>query len=175
MTDLRLNDKGDIVLSRGRIYPNLQIDFFVNRFPVYKIDFAAGQSGRRDVPEKALEIKFFTEKTPFLGKMKAECVTAIDEIRQRITVRLRTELGDIRKRMTVGSELYAYKQKDITDYSVRLAVKEIVESSVKDILEDPVVLIRKENGTGNFFCENLNVRILSRGEPVYEFDFSGNY
>ena len=166
--DFRINDVGEISLSTPRKYDRLRIDWYDSDYPVLRIDFEQGQEyPPRLHKNKRLRIDFNTVKGEEFNNRKVDTIHDDNEIRQRIAIRLRTELGDVALKPDFGTRLVTQRHKDILSEDVQKTIEQLVLSEISDILPNPRVFAIPTKTSGPFFCQNIRVIIYNDNEIVY--------
>lgn len=173
MLDLLINDRGDLVSDSPLNYPKLNIKWAAAKNPILKIMFRTGLNKEDfSAPSDSFKMMFYTDKPEALDE--AYSLRDNEELKQRIKVLLRTELGDIQDAVNYGTIIVKNKHLDITSDTVIASVQSAVLSAVSDILEDPTVKVERAFATsGPFYCQNLNIYIYEGSDEIYEFELEG--
>lgn len=167
--DFLVNNQGDFVLSNIEQYPRLRIDWVDATQPVLRIDFEQGEEySSFSQNNKQLRIDFITDRDNRTLDAKAATVTDIYELRQRIMLKLRTELGEMKLKPNFGSYIVTQRHEDIMSESVQSMVQSIVLAEVKNMLNNPRVTVVPKKKTGTpFYCQNMNVYIYEDEELLF--------
>jgi len=169
--DLMVDDRGDFFLGNMEQYPRLVIDWVDSTQPTLRIDFEQGEEQIDMEPKKnQFCIDFVTAQVDRSLNAKAPAVTDIQEIRQRIMIRLRTERGEMKLKPNFGSYLVTQRHEDIMSDQVQSMVKTIVMAEVSDILDSPNVVVKPKKKTGPFYCQNLNVYVYDNDELIFDIE-----
>lgn len=167
--DFLIDNKGDFVFSNIEQYPRLRIDWIDSTQPTLRIDFE--QTEERSTfsqTDKQFRIDFITDRDNRTLDAKAATVTGKYELRQRIMLKLRTELGELRLKPDFGSYIVTQRHEDIRSQSVQSMIQSIVLSEVRDILDNPRVSVIPRRKTGTpFYCQNINVYIYNDEELLF--------
>lgn len=169
MIDIKTNNKGDLVVGKQEEYPRLNIKWVRSEHPSFRLLFKSGRA--MEEPTQRTSEQLGIQFGLGVREKRKRCMTVLhdDELQQRVTTRLRTELGDISGDPEYGTKLYKQKHQDIIDAAVQKAVRDIVMDAVIDILETPDVKVRKDKTNGPFFCQNLNVYVYDGKKEIYNF------
>lgn len=167
--DFLVNNQGDFVFSNIEQYPRLRIDWIDAKQPVLRIDFEQSEEyGSFPQNSKQLRIDFITDRDNRTLDAKAATVTEIYELRQRIMLKLRTELGEMKLKPNFGSYIVTQRHEDIMSESVQSMVQSIVLAEVKNMLSNPRVTVVPKKKTGTpFYCQNMNVYIYEDEELLF--------
>ena len=174
MLDLLMNDRGDLVSAAPLKYPKLNITWAAAENPVLKIMFRMGLNKEEfTAPDNdTLKLQFLTDRPEPLNEINA--LRDMEELKQRIKVLLRTELGDIQDSSSYGTSLVTDKHLDITSDSTISSVQETVLNAVSGLLDEPSVIVERAfSSSGPFYCQNLNVYIYDGSDEIYEFELEG--
>ena len=170
MIDFALTNTGDFALGKQSMHPCLRIDWKCSDYPVLKIEFEQAKEHRDQPLASALMIQFDAASGDSSDKIGKGTLHDRDELRQRIIIMLRTELGESPLSEGLGTDLVLQKHRDINDMAVLEAIQSTVKNAVSEVLEDPVVQVKVEKSSGNFYCQNVNVYIYEKGELLYSFE-----
>lgn len=177
MIDLKINDKGDLVIKDKEYVSSFKINFFAVGEPVMKINFITADNTQDFECEKhsqsKFRIRFRTNQKDLSGGKLAKATNGKELLRQLIMTRLRTEQGDCCLMKEFGSKVHLAKHKDIMSDSVRSQLENNILSKISDLLENPEVVIAAEESDDFFYCQNLNVYIYDGEELIYEFQLNG--
>lgn len=166
--DFLINDVGEISFSTPKKYDKLRIDWYDSDYPVLRIDFEQRQEyPPRIFKNKRLRIDFNTTKGEELNNRRVNTIHGDNELRQRIAIRLRTELGDIALKPNFGSLLVTQKHRDILSEEVQKNIEQIVLRELSDILSNPRVVAVPTKTSGPFFCQNIRIIIFDNEELIY--------
>ena len=170
MIDFKINNKGDLVLADNKIFPRMRLDFFASQFPAIRVSFLQGneETGKKPAGTQCM-IRFNTRSQEFTNGKVTRVVLSDEEIKQRIMIALRTEYGDIITKPEFGSNVFRVKHLDINSPQVQRQLEDAIMDEIKDILEEPSVLVKPEYYEGNFFCQNINAYIFDNEKLVYKF------
>lgn len=170
MIDLEVNNAGDIVLERPTDFPKMDVSFVMAAYPALQIQFMTAKNEKAEVPlpETSLSIRFKINEDSIKG-IGCSLINEKDALRQLIMLRLRTECGDIYNQPGYGSRINDYKHTDIRSETIRNKIASIVYDIVKDLLEEPSVIIKGEQSSSFFYCQNLNIYIYENGRLFFSF------
>lgn len=173
MLDLQIDNRGDLVSTDPLDYPKLNIRWVAAKNPILKILFRTGLNKEDySAPKDSFKLMFYTSKPEPLKEFNT--INSTEELKQRVKVLLRTELGDIQDSSTYGTSLIADKHLDITSAAVVNSVQSIVLEAVTDLLDEPSVVVERAfSSSGPFYCQNLNVYIYDGVDEIYEFELEG--
>lgn len=172
MIDIAINNSGDFIFNRDFSFHKLELSWNYGKNEALKLSFKAGRN-MLDPPEKdGLKLSFNTN----IKQKKKICIAAhdMDELRQRVLILLRTELGELKAEPGFGTEIVKQKHKDIMDEEVLSVLHDIVLDAASVYLKDPSVIIKKMKNDSAFSCQNLNVYIYDGKKEIYEFELEGH-
>ena len=169
--DLKLDNRGDFILSTSRHHDKLRIDWIDSDYPVLRIDFEQGQEIKSRISKPSrIRIDFLTDKQDRVNDRRFETVSNKEELKQRIMILLRTERGEISCCPSVGSYLVTQRYEDINSADVQTMIENIVYNEVMNILENPTVRAVPKRKGGPFFCQNMNVYVYEGTELFFEIE-----
>lgn len=168
MIDIAINNSGDLVSQRPIKASRLKLFWNTSANESLRLVFRMGRNWE-DVPSLgSLKLEFNTGKD--ITSPSCPAVHDEEELRQRIIVLLRTELGDLAMDPSYGTSLIQQKHKDITSSIVQAQVHDIVYNAVEDLLDDPSVVVKRMKNETKFSCQNLNIYIYDGKKEIYEFE-----
>ena len=170
MIDFKINNKGDLILSKQEEFPRMKIQWMNASFPVFRVQFFQGEEFPQMKHKDGFKLTFHTSNALINGKSKTNVVKGIEELKQRILVFLRTEYGEMLTKQDFGSQVSIMKHKTITDPSVLSTIEEIIKSELSDAVHDLNVEVAAASYEGPFYCQNVNVYIWQGKELLYEFN-----
>lgn len=171
MIDLKLSDKGDLVLQHEKELPPLRLSCHMTEYPVLHLSFEQGYEYMHK-PETGLKISFNTMNKDIKSPTSFKAVEGDDEIKQNIMMLLRTELGELNLMPGYGSELYQLKHKNLNLQTTKEAIEERICKDVMPLFGDgDVKVIAKPVKMGNnaFYCQNMAVYIFHKDKMIYSF------
>lgn len=169
--DIRVDNRGDFVLANMREYPRLRIDWMDSSQPVLRIDFKQAEEVVPMSPKKnQFCIDFISVQDERSLNAKALTVSGIEEVKQRLMVRLRTEYGEMNLKPGLGSYLVTQRREDIMSDEVQGMIQSIVYSEVIDMLPNPVVVVKPKKKEGPFYCQNLSVYVYNDDELIFDIE-----
>lgn len=171
MIDIEIDNTGDFVLRERFKFPSLKLSWTINKTEALKLSFDVGRN-MNDPPEN-IGLKLNLKIRNKIDTDVYSTVRKERELRQRILVLLRTELGELINAPNYGTKLIQQKHRDITDESVIKEVHDIVFDAVSDHLNEPRVIIRRKKNDTPFACQNLNVYIYNGRKEIYDFELGG--
>ena len=167
MIDFLLSEAGDLVLTERSASEQLRIKFYIGEQPGLRLSFFAN-----------LEQPTYTNANFCLSFMtalpEAETVHAAavvydrDALAQNIRIRIDTELGELLVRPEVGSLVQAIRHKQMYDLINMTSLETAIKNAIYPVLPDAVVKVKAELGTGNFFCQHINVYIYMDDMLFYQ-------
>ena len=175
MIDFKLDKLGDINFDENSIsYPKLKLDFFMSDcFPKLRINF---HSTGRKPKNNGLKIVFgLKDELPTGGKAYVLCVRDNFEKAQSISIRLKTELDEIKRYYgNFGSELIRIRHKDLKSVGNHDAVREYTSDAISDVIptdKQVVEIERKIMQAGKLQLATLNVKISEKPyNDLYEYE-----
>ena len=165
--DFKIDDRGDFIVSTPPLHKRLKISFVHSTHPVLRIRFEQGQESAVIDSDKKLCVKFATCKGQETMNRKISTVSDIDELRQRIMMRLRTEAGEMRLLPSTGSYVTILKHEDIMSEQTHAELKSAILFAISDIVQNPTVVIVPKRKSGPFFCQNINAYIYQNDILLY--------
>lgn len=165
--DFMIDDRGDFVLSTAPTYPKLKLSWINSNYPVLRLSFEQAQKCSERKQLGRLRIDFVTDRGSRVLNRRFSTVSGIDELRQRIMIRLRTERGEMDLFKNFGSYLVTQRHEDIMSDITKTSVENIVYAEVADLLTRPKVIAVPKHKTGPFFCQNMNVYIYDDDDLIY--------
>lgn len=169
--DIKVDNRGDFILSTPNHHDKLRIDWIDSDYPVLRIDFEQGQEVKtRVLKQSRIRIDFLTDKQDRVNDRRFETVSDKEELKQRIMILLRTERGEISCCPEVGSYLVTQRHEDINSLNTKTMVENIVYNEVMNILENPTVVAVPKKKGGPFFCQNMNVYVYEGTELFFEIE-----
>jgi hypothetical protein len=169
--DIRVDNRGDFVLANIRKYPRLRIDWVDSTQPVLRLDFEQAEEVVPMEPSsKQICIDFVSAQDERSLDAKALTVTDMEEVKQRLMVRLRTEYGEMSTKSDFGSYLVTQRHEDIMSTEVQNMIQSIVFSEVADLLDAPKVIVAPKKKDGPFYCQNLSVYVYNDGELIFDIE-----
>lgn len=168
--DLKIDNRGDFILSSITEYPRLRIDWMDSENKVLRIDFEQGEEQSYTPLGDKLSIRFRTKQNDLLLNKKALTLTDKEELRQRIMIKLRTEFGEMSLKPEFGTYLTTQKHEDINSAVTQQMVQNIVYGAVYGMLENPSVRAIPKRKDGPFYCQNMNVYIYEDDELFFKLE-----
>lgn len=173
MIDFAISNNGDIMLSPIKQYPRLAIKFFTSQYPKFRLQFHQGQEQKIIEHPGCLKIRFNSKQRKINEGLSSQLLNSKEELKQRILLRLRTELGDIKKRPDYGSDIVSVRHLDINSADTQQKIIDTVYDQVSDIIDNPVIKAVPAICDGTFFCQNIDVYIYDGEELIYRFNVTG--
>ena len=165
MIDLRLTSRGDLYVKKKESLPNFRLEWLDSSLPSFRLRWKQG----RTIPLDKNGFKLSFDVSEKENEKAAAIIYNYDEIRQRIVLRLRTELGSVENDLDLGTDLWKMKHKDITKDETCKQVRSIVIDAIGGLLPNPDVIVKVARTNGPFYCSNLNVYVMTNGYPFYNF------
>ena len=170
MLDFKITNSGDLAFSNEIFTETMTVKFIVSRHPSFLLRFKTDEKTENEKSDGFI-VTFDTNKEPDLSN-KIASTKENDEIAQAIRIRIRNELGELRNNIEVGSTLLLYKHKVIESGKLIEKIESIVNNIVSSITDKEfTVKAVQENGSGNFFCQNITVYIYLKDELIYQFQW----
>lgn len=168
MIDFALSDKGDLILEEQPALPKFKLDFRLAEFPGFKLKFF--QAPHQDVIKNDhFKITFDVKAHSDVAKHRAKLVENIEEAIHQVKIRLRTELTELPRRQTIGSQLRLMKHERLNSTLNLSRIQEMTINAVSKIVPNIEVVAKAEAGIGHFYCQNVNIYIYSDGILFYKF------
>ena len=171
MIDLKINATGDLELKENIKYPSFIMDFNINKYPAFKLDFKQGKAALSQIEDNGFMLNFMTNGVK--GNYRCYAIRDAEQLKQRIAVILKTELGDIKNLENFGTLIRTLKHLDITADSTLQAIHDMVYDVISSMLEEPSIKVVKRKKDGPFFCQNLDVYIYDGENELYKFEIEG--
>lgn len=170
MWDFKITNSGDLAFSNDIFAETMTVRFVTAKYPSFLLCFKTEESSENKKSE-GFVVTFDTNKELNLGN-KFAGIKENDEIAQAIRIRVRSELGELKNNIGIGSTLLLHKHKKIDPKKTIEQIKSIVSDIVASITEKEFsVEAIQENGSGNFFCQNITVYIYLKDELIYQFQW----
>lgn len=170
MIDVEVNLRGDVVLKKMELRPALKLTIGKSTYPFLHLPFKSGKnfSPPKPIPSNSLFLSF--DVSSYEQPKEIYALRNIEELRQRIMVLLRTELGEIHGEQTYGARIPTYKHLDITKPETLSQVQEHVYEMVSPLLTSPRVKVRRKKlPESHFYNQNLNIYIYDGKTEIYNF------
>ena len=171
MLDFKLNDKGDLVISRPEEYDRFRINFVTGDFPKLRIVFK-GEAEEKIAPESIFCMRFYTDENEREHAKIIENVKEDEEKAQSIAIRLKTELGELNSfYYDFGSELVDLRHVDLLNEAYWSKLTEKVKVAIQDIIpyDESSVMISRIYEDGNFKTETLCISISENGQFIGQY------
>ena len=170
MIDIEVNLRGDVVLKKTASRSALKLTIGKSTYPLLHLPFKSGKnfSPPNPVPPNSLSLSF--DICSYEEPKESYAIRDIEELRQRIMVLFRTELGEIHGEQTYGARIPTYKHLDITKPETLSQVQEHVYEMVSPLLTSPRIEVRRKKlPESHFYHQNLNVYIYDGKTEIYNF------
>jgi hypothetical protein len=169
MIDFALNNAGDIILEHKETYDIFKLSFVASGYPVFKTNFLVLNNPPTKKDTRSFRLRFTTNQNESAYK-KIKTIHKDDEIRQRIMLKLRTELNDIFHHQDFGSNINMQRHKIITDANLELLAS-MAQDSIQNITNDTYRVEAKQvKRNNNFVTENINLYIYRNEELFFVFE-----
>lgn len=169
MIDFALNNAGDIILEHKETYDIFKLSFVDSGYPVFKTNFHVLNNPPAKKDKRSFRLRFTTNQNESAYK-KIKTIHKDDEIRQRIMLKLRTELNDIFHHQDFGSNINIQRHKIITDANLELLAS-IAQDTIQNITNDTYRVEAKQvKRNNNFVTENINLYIYRNEELFFVFE-----
>jgi len=173
LVDFEMTNSGDLKLSSTERYPSLNISWYESEFPILCLNWEQTEKPLGEPDEDTLTITFNTSngKTDFAKTVRP--IRHKEELAQRLTILLRTELGSSELSPALGTTLTLDKHKDLREMKVLKSIQQKILAAIDSLVENPVVILKVEEKDGPFYCQNVNVYIYQDNDLVYETSIGG--
>ena len=169
--DFRLDNQGDFLISTPPLHNRLRLDWYDSDYPVLRINFEQGQEYPPRIPKPyRIRIDFTTDKSKEIPNRRFTVLSGVEEIKQRIMIRLRTEKDEIPYMPNFGSYLATQKHEDLLSDRTKNMIENIVYNEVVDILKDPRVIAVPKRSSGTFYCQNIHIYVYEGNELYFDID-----
>ncbi len=165
MLDIAIDNRGDIISKTPQQFPTIKLKWKMTGESTFRILFKTHGDKKK---AEGFNISFRTSNDSI--QTKTASVWGEDELKQRILILLRTQLGDIETQPDYGTELVNQKHLDITDQRVLQKVHDIVFNAVSPLLDDPRIYVQKKITEGPFYCQNIDIYIYDGKKEIYNFE-----
>lgn len=147
--DFLITPSGDLAfMEEDNSLNKLCVTFYKSSIHPLRITFGVEVCEPKEAGENALTVMFNVEEI----KNNKRVPIASDKVftTQQILMRLKTSLGELANRTTIGSTIEKIMHKDISDSKVQESFKKIVSSAIEDLLTEHTIKVRpvvkKDNG-----------------------------
>ena len=161
MIDLKINNAGDLVASRHDPLCSLKLSWKNTDNPAVKLSFMTGPSQSYENPSDnvAPPLMFFIDTNRASRKHSIDSCGGDEELQQRVLLLIRA-----------ASRVVRAKHLDVTSEAVLNEVRDAVLEQVSFVLDDPSVIVRKQEIYGHVFSwQNVNVYIYDGNKEIYNF------
>ena len=167
MIDFKLNEIGDIVLNEANQITPFRIDFSVNKYPKFKIDFLTKAIQENPSVKNRLRIYFNIDEEEKEKEYLIDSIMKDEEESQEIAIRLKTELGELDRYYDhFGSELASMRHRDLMNENNHAKIADFSRTAIADVLDNLNVSISRRFSTGNFQVENLDINVSNTSGNV---------
>lgn len=169
MNDLLLTSNGDISFKSINDYNNtLKISFFKSKIKGLKIDFYIEKAPQPIRSKNSLMISF-NYNTIKNNKIAME-VNKEAALIQLLSIKLKTSLGELPERKNIGSKLETIIHEDLYDKAVIKNVENIIYNCIRDLIEEPQIIIEPKIIKTNGYEQILNIKILDDNKLLYSYE-----
>lgn len=169
MIDFALTEKGDLILEKQSSFSKFKMDFRIAAYPVFTVKFFQVPY-QYVVHDNNLKITFDTEAHSKVTKHRAAFVKDKEALIQQIKIRLRTQLTELPTRQTIGSQLQLMKHERLNSATNLSRIKTMTVAAINNIVSNLEVIVKAEETTGSFYCQNVNIYIYSDGVLLCNFN-----
>ena len=170
--DLLITPSGDLAFTEINSKNNrLVINFYKSIGNALKIDFDI-QGNHQEQPQKDTFVIRFNISHKLKNK-RAELVKDDAYKMQQILIRLKTSLGELPDRLSIGSTLETVRHKNLNDEHVRLKVESIASKAINDILSDFKVVAKPEINKDNGYKQIMNIKIYENNDLLTTYAMEG--
>ena len=169
--DFELSNSGDFILQEAQKFPTLSIQWRQTTYPTLEIKFVYEKTEVNDfVPKNTLSIIFTTDSYQQKTFTKTNTLTTdLENLKQKIIILLRTELGETSLDKSLGTRLVLHKHRNMNLTEVLQDIHDLIKENLTDILDDPIVMVQPELRDGAFYCQNINVYINDGNKEIFNF------
>lgn len=163
LTDLLINEKGDIVITNETSSDKMELNFFITKSKALKLTFHTERRNRYLYSEHSNKfiLRFSINEKRNTGK--ALLIGENDFLKQQIFIRLKTSLGEIKARNFIGSKIETLRHKDIMDNNVIQKLKDYITESLYDLISNKINIsiqpFAKLTTSGYKQCINIVITI----------------
>ena len=169
MIDFKLNQSGDIILEQKKKLDIFTLSFINSVNPVFKTNFHISGKINKNNFKQNFCLTFTTDNK----NEEEKNITTInfdDEIRQRIMIKLRTELDSLFHHKEFGSTINIQRHKIINEQNLGLLETAALEA-IQNITQDTYRVSAKQVKRNNHFVtENINLYIYKNEELFFIFE-----
>ena len=158
MIDFLLSESGDLIFEERFSSDRLLLSFYIAEHPGLRLSFF-GTPEQPEYSDTNFCLSFLTQTAQEQVSHGAVVLYENDALAQNIRIRIDTELSELIKRPTVGSLVQTIRHSQMYDLVNMSGLETAIKNAISPILPDAVVKVKAELGTGNFFCQNVNVYI----------------
>jgi len=173
LVDFEMTNSGDLKLSATERLPGFNISWYESEFPVLCLNWEQQEKSADELVSNSLELTFITNNRRSEYTRTIAPLRHNRELAQRITILLRTELGNSKLSPNLGTTLNLEKHEDIRDIQVLKAIQNKILAAINGLVENPAVILKVEEKDGPFYCENVNVYIYQNSALIYQFSIGG--
>lgn len=173
MVDFEMTNSGDLKLSAAEKYPGFAIEWYESEFPVLRLDWEQQALPPESYDDDGFTLTFNTVSRNNNLAMTALPVRHEKELRQRIAILLRTELGSTPLSPGLGTTLSLDRHEDLCSMQTLKSIQGKVIAAIKDLVENPSVVLKVEEKIGPFYCQNVGIYIYQNNELIYQTSIGG--
>lgn len=172
MVDFMLSPKGDILFTESnKLKSQTEISFFISKGKPLKIDFHIHEYPNNETKEGQVLVTFnLMDK-----KYDKHALLANDDVSliQQIIIRVRTTLGELKHRDTIGSEIETVMHKHLNEQSTEKLLSSVIRNALVDLITDVDVIVEPVVKKGIGYKQYMKAYIF-RGNNIlttYEMEW----
>lgn len=173
MVDFEMTNGGDLKISASEKFPGFNISWYESEFPVLCLSWEQQETPTESSDSEGLTLTFNTNNENTDSSITVSPIRHMNELAQRLTILLRTELGSSPLSPELGTTLGLDRHKDIRDYQVLQSIQGKILAAIDGLVENPSVIIKVEEKDGPFYCQNVNVYVYQNSDLVYQTSIGG--
>lgn len=170
--DLLITPSGDLLFTEvNDENRKLVITFYKSMGKALKINFNVQGDFKEQPSDNTLIISF--DVSHKLKNKRASIVKDDAYKMQQIFIRLKTSLGELTNRTSIGSTLETVKHKNLNDSQIKSQIESIVSKAINDILTDFIVEATPEINKENGYKQIMNIKIYEDNELLTTYRMEG--
>lgn len=170
--DLLITPSGDLFFTEiDKESSRLLITFYKSINNALKVDFDVQGNSKNQSSEGSLMVSF--DISHKLRNKRAAIVKDDAYKIQQIYIRLKTSLGELAYRTSIGSTLETVKHKNLNDSQIKSQVESIVAKAINDVLTNFTVEAAPEINKENGYKQIMNIKIYENNELLTTYQMEG--
>lgn len=170
MTDLMLTKTGDLMfVSEVRAQNFIRLSFCISDTNACKLDFFIEDS--QPIKQSPTQIKLNFELDDKKKTYTSKVVNKKDFSKQACMFRLKTQLGELKTRKSIGSKLEEVKHKFLFSDDTKARVEAIAKEAIKDIYPNAIVTaepVAKHFSTG--YKQLMLIKVYDEDIIILEYE-----